>query len=162
MNKLWCKYLSRSTMQSNENFKSVIKDASCLIISYNFYLEDPNQFRQSLWKKIMDEIVAILKMSHGSVNQIEQNFHQFHLVLPRWVPKQLNRELPQRVNTCEEVTVRSRRRWFSKKGLGWRWPLDALPPTWNQENQKTMSLFFAETHKMSNTALDRKANPLVG
>jgi len=51
----------------------------------------------------VNEIVAHLDMSHGSVHHTIHDVLQFHKVSARWVPHQLTAELNERVDACQEL-----------------------------------------------------------
>jgi len=55
----------------------------------------------------VNEIAALLDMSHGSAHHIVHDVLQFHKVSARWVPRQLTAELEERrVDACQELLKR--------------------------------------------------------
>jgi histone-lysine N-methyltransferase SETMAR len=56
---------------------------------------------------MVDEVVAMLDISHGSAHHIIHDVLQFHKVSARWVPRQLSLEMKERrVDVCQELLQR--------------------------------------------------------
>jgi hypothetical protein len=56
---------------------------------------------------LVDEVAAMLDISHGSAHHIIHDVLQFHKLCARWVPRQLTLELKEKhVEPCQELLQR--------------------------------------------------------